>query len=486
MQRVLKELEKVRSAPDPDAVHDLRVALRRCRSVATVMEEVDPDSAWPEMRKLGRKLFRQLGELRDTQVLEEWVSNLSPEGHSIRVRLQAALGTQENELRAAALRAASKFDQKSWKKLERTLRVRARLVPPERLAAECLALERLEAAKELHAQALRTERPEAWHELRIGVKRFRYTVESLLPARYEIWGNDLKRVQDLLGDVHDLDVLAAVVKEHGGQEAAEVRDAWAERIASERHHRIETYRQLTLGKTSLWQTWRQGLPQGARLQSAALARLRATGKALDENTNRTAQVSQLATKLYDGLTHTEAAAIFELKGTRKLLRAASRLHAIGSALDREAPQKAARNYLRDMVVPLGWTPEEWALLSNIVRYHRGALPDAKHKAFARLPEQQQQVVSAIAGILRLARVLRKCGAISVKGLRVEKSVDALIVHVPGLEESAETAARLAAGKYLLETALAKPLLVKAEPPAPRLVELPRREEPPQETAAASD
>ena len=38
MERVLKELEEVRSAPEADAVHDLRVALRRCRSLAAVME----------------------------------------------------------------------------------------------------------------------------------------------------------------------------------------------------------------------------------------------------------------------------------------------------------------------------------------------------------------------------------------------------------------------------------------------------------------
>src|SRR6516165_11611619 len=87
MERVLKELDKVRTAPDPDAVHDLRVALRRCRSLAAVMEEVDPDPAWPEMRRLGRKLFRQLGELRDTQVLEQWVTKLGGEGDVIRLTL---------------------------------------------------------------------------------------------------------------------------------------------------------------------------------------------------------------------------------------------------------------------------------------------------------------------------------------------------------------------------------------------------------------
>ena len=140
MERVLKELDKVRTAPDPDAVHDLRVALRRCRSVAAVIEEVDPDQAWRDMRRLGRKLFRQLGELRDTQVLEDWVKTLGQEADPIRQRLLGNLGARENELRAAAVRVANKFDQKAWKKLEGTLRGRARLVPHDRPAPEYLAL----------------------------------------------------------------------------------------------------------------------------------------------------------------------------------------------------------------------------------------------------------------------------------------------------------------------------------------------------------
>jgi CHAD domain-containing protein len=487
MERVLKELDKVRAAPDPDAVHDLRVALRRCRSVGAVMEEVDADSSWREMRKLGRKVFRQLGELRDTQVLEDWVKTLSQDHDAIRARLLGSLGTRENELRAAALHVVGKFDQKAWRKLERTLRKRARLVPPDRLAAECLALERLEAAKELHSQALRTEKPTAWHELRIGVKRFRYTVESLLPARYEVWGDELKRLQDLLGDVHDLDVLVATIDEGGAPEPEELRAGWAERIASERHHRIETYRELTTGKTSLWHTWREGLPNGNRLQAAAMARLRATAKALDGSPRRTTQISQLAMKLFDGLARVEAAPLFATKGARKLLRAATRLHGIGSGLDAKRPQKAARDYLRGMPVPVGWTPEEWELLASVIRYHRGPLPDAKHKAFGRLPEEEQKTVSALAGLLRLARVLRKCGATSAIGLRVEKSVDALIVQVPGLHESEEAAARLAAGKYLLESVLGRPVIMKPAPPVPKIVELPRREESAApSTAAASD
>ena len=484
MERVLKELEKVRTAPDADAVHDLRVAIRRCRSVGAVMQEVDPDPAWPEMRKLGRKLFRQLGELRDTQVLEDWVKKLGTESDAIRLRLMTTLEGQERELRDAALRVEAKFDQRAWKKQEQRLQRRARLVPPDGAAAECLALERLEAAKELHVRAMRTEKPRAWHELRIGVKRFRYTVESLLPTRCELWSDDLKRLQDLLGEVHDLDVLKTTIAEVAAADSGEARAAWEERIASERFQRTETYRQLTLGRTSLWQTWRQGLPHGRHLENAAMARIRATARALDGNVRRTSQVSRVALRLYDGFVRVQAAPLFQVRELRKLMRAAARLHGIGSGLDRKSPQRAARDYLRGMVVPPGWTETEWKLLANIVRYHRGAQPQQKQKGFAKLSQEEQKTVSALAGILRLARVLRKCGVESATGMRMEKSLEAIIAHVPGLVESEQGAARLAAGKYLLESILEKPLILKSAPALPKVVELRRTEEIPPESTAA--
>ena len=94
----------------------------------------------------------------------------------------------------------------------------------------------------------------------------------------------------------------------------------------------------------------------------------------------------------------------------------------------------------------------------------------------------------LAGVLRLARVLRKCGIESTVGMRVEKSVDALIVRVPGLEDSELIAVRLAAGKHLLESSLGRPLIVKTVPMAPKLVELPKLEDESERvrTAAASD
>jgi CHAD domain-containing protein len=476
MERVLKELGKVQTTPDPDSVHDLRVAIRRCRSVAAVMEEVDPDTSWPEMRKLPRKLFRELGELRDTQVLEEWTNRLSVEGDTIRELLLAHFSEKEKELREGALRAAAKFDIKSWKKLERRLRRRARMVPADGLAADCLALERLEAAKGLHSHAFRTTKPQAWHALRIGLKKFRYTVESMLPTRYEAWGHDLKKVQDLLGEIHDLDVLAETIRQLVTSELEQRRDAWMEKLTIERNHRLETYRQLTLGKMNLWRDWRQGLPEGARLEAAGLARLRVLVRSLDENARRSGQVSALAMKLYHGLARVHAAPVFGDKSLRKIMSAAARVHGIGSGLESKVPQKAARNFLMETARAAGWSAEEWQLMATVVRYHRGKQPEVEHNGFAKLNEVERGQVCACAGVLRLARILRKCGVQRTAGVRLEKSVDAVIILVPGLIDTEETAAGIAAGKHLLETCIGCPLLLKAVPMSSNVVELKKRVE----------
>lgn len=485
MDRVLKELENVRSSPDADAVHDLRVAIRRCRSVAAVMEEVDPDAAWPTMRKVARKLFRGLGALRDVQVMDEWVKKLAPETDPVRTHLQASFESSEAHLQENALRLAAKFDLKSWKGLERTLGHRSRLVPIGSLAAECLALERFESARELHAKALRTEKPKPWHALRIGLKRFRYTAESLLPDHYAAWSDNLKRIQDMLGEIHDLDVLAEVVRKSDFVETEDSLKLWQEILERERRERIETYRQLTLGKTSLWNIWRSGLPTNGRVEIAALARLRATARAVDPHVRRTSQVSRVAVALFDAFKRGECAPAFGDAALHRVLLAAARLHGVGDAHAEKSPQKAARKFLLGLAIPAGWSNEEWELLALAVRYHRGAEPRPKDGPFSKLSAEQQNNVRALAGVLRLARTLRKCGVVSGAGFRAEKSADAIVLSVSDLSDDVETASRLAAGKHLLEEFLLLPLIVRAVAKPEKVVALTPRPAP-EVPALASD
>ena len=459
MERVLKEIEKLRASPDKDAVHDVRVAIRRCRSVGAVMREVDPDPIWHELRGIPKKLFRKLGELRDTQIMDEWVREHAAENDKLRLLLHQLFQTKEQKLIEESLRLAGKFDEKAWSRLSRKVSKRARLVPPGSRAAQCLAVERYDEAKELHAKALRAQKPDSWHALRIGLKKFRYTTESLLPQQYEKWSANLKKLQDLLGEVHDLDVLSGLIKQEASGEAVEALPEWERTIERERKARLDEYRELAVGKETVWQTWRRELPRNEALRSAAIARLRVTARATDAHPRRAANVARLAVAIFDALGRAQTAPFFDNRDFRRVLRAAARVCGL-RLKSGGSSQKAAKRFLMKSPVPPSWTANEWELLGWSVRYHRGAEPKTQNSAFSRLTEEQQMNTRAMAGVIRLARGLRKCGIQSCHGLRAEKSAAAVTLHVPELPDTAETAAVLAAAKHLLDTYLGKPVILK--------------------------
>jgi hypothetical protein len=266
-------------------------------------------------------------------------------------------------------------------------------------------------------------------------------------------------LQDLLGDIHDLDVLDGFVVKETANLAPGATAALRKAIGAARHGRLEQYRQRTAGPAGLLQAWRAGLPQGARVDSAATARLAATARALDPHPRRTARVTWLALRLFDILAAQSQPALRRDK-TRVTLRAAALLHDVRGSHRHTSRQKAASAILRDLPVPPGWSADDWEVLALVVRYHRGAEPTPTRGRFARLRKARQEEVRGLAGVLRVARALDRCGATSRPRVRAEETPVGLRLRVAGLIDSREHAARLAAGKHLLETVLRRPLLIE--------------------------
>jgi CHAD domain-containing protein len=123
--RVLEEADKASHDFAPDPVHDLRVAIRRCRSMADGFLSVDPDPAWRQMKKLGKGLFASLGDLRDAQVMIEWTEKLSAADDPLREILLDSLHQREDALKLVAKEAVGKFDRKRWTALNAKLAERA-------------------------------------------------------------------------------------------------------------------------------------------------------------------------------------------------------------------------------------------------------------------------------------------------------------------------------------------------------------------------
>jgi CHAD domain-containing protein len=460
MSRVLKQLRRVRKSADPDAVHDLRVAIRRCRSLAAVMEEVDADPGWPAMQRLPRKLFRSLGALRDLQVLEQWVRKLAPDDDPQRPTLLEVLTERQAKPRERMLRQVQAFDEDAWRRLGRRLAPRARAVPPDSLVARCLVLERFEELHALHARAVRTEAPKPWHALRIALKRFRYAVESLLPELSGAWDQSLGEVQGLLGGIHDLDVLEAWIAGEAADTGGAMSEPLRRAMAIERRSCIERYRHQASGAAGLLHAWRNGLIGGTTRAAATAARLRATARAMDPHPARTIEIVRLALQIFDALGAARIRARFRDERLRIILATAAQLHGIQAGARHATRHKAARDFLRSAPVPLDWTSNDWDLVAEIVRYHRGAEPASRHKGYRRLPRERRDRLRLLAGVLRLARGLRRSGATGKRDVRADQTSEFVRLHIAGVEDTEANAARVAAAKHLLERYLRRPVLIE--------------------------
>ena len=271
MNRALELADEVQNGWKTREVHDLRVALRRCRTMADALSEVNPDRGWRGLKKESRKLFHALGELRDTQVEQEWLKKLSATGDPVRKHLLKVLAQAQKEHRVKARRALEDFDRKDWRKSTQRLRGKAQFFPLDSVVFQRLALTRLNEAAELYERARRGRSRIAWHRLRIGLKGFRYTLENFMPQRYQPWSEDLKHIQDLLGEVHDLDVLRTVIRRQRAKLAEADVLQWFERIEEARRARLEKFRSVVGSKGSLWVVWRAGFQAIHIVQSSALS-----------------------------------------------------------------------------------------------------------------------------------------------------------------------------------------------------------------------
>jgi CHAD domain-containing protein len=458
MEVVLGECDRAAVGLEVDPVHDLRVALRRCRSLADGFMAMDPDPSWKSMKKAGKKLFQALGGLRDMQVMQEWIEKVSEADNPVALRLLDHLRTREAECKQETVQDLNKFDRKQWGQWSRTLPRRSARVRPGSSIFKHLALEKWTAAYDLHKHAMRTRSQISLHELRIGIKRFRYTVENFLPDQHASWGRDLKVLQDLLGEVHDLDVLWNTAVQIGAFTDLESRSRWKTKLNEERASRIERYREKMLGKRSLWHVWRTELPSGPQMRAAALNRMRLWASCLDPDFQHSQRVSQFALQLYDGLKQVGLIVENPERDSRAVLQAASLLHDVGKAKGDKAHHKDSFRMIRSLPRPLGWSAPELELTAIVARYHRGALPRLRTKGLQILELPDRRVGMELAGILRLANALDGHNGIQPR-LTVSLHDRMILVQAAGYTPLDRAAEKVAAARHLLETVLRRPILV---------------------------
>ncbi len=212
------------------ALHRTRVASRRLREIVPVLR-LPSDIAKKLSRRL-RKITRRLGVVRELDVMLDAIDRLhrgKPKlDHALR-RVRVAVVRERAEARK---RLAARLSMEDLQRVARKLdRVRSELHHVERSRAN---QERPERARVTGwaTDARRTQRasrlasaiaaagavylPERLHEVRLRIKKLRYVLEVSADVTGEerpIALSVLKREQELLGRMHDLEMLIDRVRD---------------------------------------------------------------------------------------------------------------------------------------------------------------------------------------------------------------------------------------------------------------------------------
>jgi CHAD domain-containing protein len=222
------EIAGVRLSEDPECIHRMRVASRRLRAGLSLFEDAlgKPARAW---RRASRGITRALGEARDLDVQLErvderraaWRGGRERAGlERLGLRLRQARGRVQAGVRAALDELESSRLLGDVAHALQQVRVRAELAGVS-APGPCPAGHRRARAvvgrltEELLAHEAFVRDPaavEPLHELRIAAKRLRYTLEAFGPVYAGALDAPVaaaKKIQSLLGDLHDCDVWIA-------------------------------------------------------------------------------------------------------------------------------------------------------------------------------------------------------------------------------------------------------------------------------------
>jgi CHAD domain-containing protein len=260
--------ERVRQAAE--AVHDLRVAVRRCQSIAGALAAYMP-KPWPAaVGKALVPLRKACDRIRDLDVLLDWLQALQ-RPQLVTAGLLDIVHREHDAVMDGLMRFLSADDwQKNVRKLQALLRQHESGAKNGRTGRENYRVQDIAAAVLLERAARITrwreplrqaeqkrENETILHRLRIAGKEFRYTLEILAPALSEKTRplrDRFMELQDCLGELHDRIRFADLIESlsRQGQLPPELTAELQRVVAAQRQELWQVFQEQWQAMTPSW------------------------------------------------------------------------------------------------------------------------------------------------------------------------------------------------------------------------------------------
>ncbi|HUN06848.1 MAG TPA: CHAD domain-containing protein [Aggregatilineales bacterium] len=247
--RMLKHEEGSRLGEDPEEVHDMRVAIRRMRSVFRLLK---PYFKAKDVRRFNGELQQLAWALGDVRDLDVFLADLHTFQEQVSAEQQADLQTVIDDLEAqrseARERLVETLDSKAYRRFVKDFSNFLMEAPKASKETDKDSVEPVQvrhllpptvynrlAAVRAYESALEEPSATTLHSLRIEFKRLRYTVslfEGVLGTQIEGFIGDLKDLQDILGNLNDIATARGRLEGYQG-EGVEAYLAWLDSSEAE-------------------------------------------------------------------------------------------------------------------------------------------------------------------------------------------------------------------------------------------------------------
>lgn len=486
----LNEIDGVRSGEDIEHIHRMRVASRRLRAALPLFESCFPPEKFREWMVGLQKITRALGDARDTDVQTAFLLRLMGEG----VRKNTCppdgdirMETPSADILTLLLRHLEKRRRKYQNAVLSALKNLEKSEIPDEIRVGCTDLlargrnarkqqslqgipavaasrisRRLDALLRFEHWAYNPDAVTEHHAMRIAAKKLRYTMEVYAPVYRRNLKKPLfrvKKIQQILGDLHDCDVwidtVTAMLLNERSSSPAGRNPPYAQnaRVTSYRHFLAERekdrnliYRRFvrywdSVGRAGLWEELRNTLTDGRK------ERFRLPGISGDDAVRSAA--ATLAAQYPEGMTHsrtvtTLALQIFDdlapfhrmLAHERFLLECASSLHDIGL---QHGPKRHAHRS-EEMILSEEALPADIidrGMIGLISRVHRGKIRLESDGFFSLLTKEQQQTVLKLASMVRVADGLDSLRLGSITAVHCTAGPQGVVIETRAIRDASE-------------------------------------------------
>jgi len=483
-----KEIDGVKTAQDIEHIHRMRVASRRLRAALPLFVSCIPEKKYRHWMEGIQSITRALGNARDSDVQIEFLntiikkrepgllrndapaSTFAGSPYDVETSLLLQLKKKRSKLQTAVVSALENLENSAIIEEMRTFftsqvkeskRRRKRStpygIPPVAANRISLRLTTLLSYEEwVHNPDAVTEH----HAMRIAAKKLRYTMEVYAPV-YRLGLKKylfrVKKIQEILGDLHDCDVWIDTMMVRLLKERSKVsvrissRNEQVRRVAGYKHflaerekERKRLYRHFvtywdSLNRARIWDDLRTTLVGGRKRKYMLPVPL--------SEVSVRSSVDSLASQSPDVMTHSRTvvglalsifdgcAALHHL-GTheRFLLECACSLHDIGWKFGQKGHAKrSAGMILSDGNLLLD--VRDRGIIALVSRAHRGTVGFESDGIFTLLSPQERDMFLMLASILRIADGLDYSHDGLIKSVSCKIVPDAVVFEISALQDA---------------------------------------------------